>query len=490
MAWRPLISACLLVVSLGCAGAVREPAGDAAPRDVAAWEDAGRRSAIGEPEAGRATAGNLRLSVSGGGTPRREALCRLDAKPIDGAFRVRSEERFPNAWYARGRIFGGRLSIVAGDISPRAGQGLVLGGGRSDYPFSADYAAARTGEIAPRASWWGEMLRGGAVEVAGSSWTATAWTARQRAWRGGVPVSLPERATAIHLGHGAGCASFGFVLVGGTAVGGTLSAVECRLREGGVRGVLEIAATARDVAWAAGVRRRGSFELSVLLYGAPHGFDSPLGRLPGGALGGGALRRGCSAVAGKRVAGGVLSAAVERMTEADAIEEAVDIDRRVEWRLERRRWGLAAAARWRHETERKTHPWPGPGPERVSDRESLALRCRWAPWRRFDVALAMRAAREGSDDAVYAAPSIACGLFAGAMLRIAAAWWRGSGNVPLYLYERTVEGRYPWQALRGSGRRGTAAFSVRGHCASMAVWLAVEKGRGAEGGATITIFRR
>lgn len=487
---RALIATVLWLVVLGCAGGGRAPTLSVPAHDTAAWEDASRQSTIGEPESPLHRSGELRISRTLGERPRREVLCRISRGKLDAAWRARETERLRDAWFCRYETAGGKLAAVCGDFSPGGGQGLLLAGRRTTYPFSAGYSTGAAFRIASRASWWDDIFRGVALCLRGRRWSSSGWTARPRAERGGTVVTLPEDVRGLHVLRRIGAAELGISVVSGPAANGTLWGTICRFDGGGTRGAAELAFSRGGTAWATGLRRRGPLRLALLLYAASHGYDSPLGGLPGGGLGGGTMRRGCCWTAARRIGRCTVSAAVERLTRSDGSRETVENDRRIECRCRGKTWELRIAGRRTSERRETVVPWPADASTVSGERTSGSLRCRWTPASRLGLHLSAGTARERDGCAGFIAPALSCEPVAGATIRTGIAWWRGEPGIALYLYERTVPGRYPWRRLAGEGRRGTIALEADAGPFRIAGWISFEAGDGTEGGLNCTIFSR
>ncbi|HER44354.1 MAG TPA: hypothetical protein ENO08_07840 [Candidatus Eisenbacteria bacterium] len=409
--------------------------------------------------------------------------CRSDRFRMNARYRSDGIQRL----YLSGSSPAGHLRLHAGDLAPDLAMGLCFGSCATSYPFSSGYHMRGGRWISSGISLYGASIRGGAAEI---------WAGPVRLLLLGGRICTYADGRLDAAGPALRCARIALTR-GGLSAGWAVNVDEGReetpLWSADIRwsgGPLEAAAEAAcdggawSGLWALSVRG-GRSGMSLLVYDLHPNWRRPSGR---SFYGSGRRRRGCSIVLDRRLGRRVrVLSAFERSDAGDPFEER----RRDLLRLECR-WSAAPlvmkfSIRRRIESRSILMPSPRGGEQPPGEAaDSIHLLQTWRLPASLRLRISCRGALERERRGYLVSPSII--MDRGFQISISWAVHRAIEGTPvIYCYERSLEGRYPWRALRGTGWRVALLAAVPIGPVRLSLFLGAQNGGLREGAAQAAV---
>jgi hypothetical protein len=371
-------------------------------------------------------------------------------------------------FYVSGACGRSHLRLHGGDFAPDLGSGLVASSYHTTYPFSSGYHAHQCRWVAGTSSFYGPSLRGGAVEAWAGNAHLLIFRGRECSYRNGRLSADGDYVSGARVEIGSVDAAAGVSFcVGRRLPEGRAVSVDLRLDRSSVRLQGELAlfgGNAVEGICAARVRTPET-EMKLMILGSGLYSASRYGRSFHGRSG---PKRGLSVVVGREFPARLeLLSAFERWSAWDG--------RRAEsgelMRAELRRLGGISGTRitfsWRRDVRCDLMPFPPEGAAAFGVTRSAGLLQSIRLCRTARLRLSVRVPI-GVDRGVMIAPSI--WLDRPFKAAVSCAWHSAYRGKPVfYCYEPTVDGYYPWSALRGNGWRISATSVLSARVVSIAV---------------------
>jgi hypothetical protein len=370
--------------------------------------------------------------------------------------RLRLSGRYADAYayrlYAAGRLYRGHVRVHGGDFAPDLAVGLLYSSYSSTYPFSSGYHIRKMRWIAGRMSFYGPSMRGAAVEVWAGCAHLLAFRGSPCSYKGGRIETSGALVTGGRLEFTKRGLSMGATACTDETSSRSLTvSIDASLIRERFEAAGELIVTGEGTGCVFGCStRRGRGEASLFLYGM-HSFSSrafgrPLqGRYP--------AKRGASLVLRRGIRAGIeVLSAFEHGSSSNVIEERSRDLVRLECRWSARRHRVKVSYSRRIDSRSIMVPYPPGGvmPPEVSSSLGIVQTSRIRKSLRVRVSIRAPLEREGSGYLIC--PSIT--LEHAVRATLSWAVHRATSGSPLfYCYERSLDGLYPWRALRGDGWR-------------------------------------
>jgi hypothetical protein len=358
------------------------------------------------------------------------------------------------------------LNIGVGDFMPDYAMGLLFNGSPYYYPFTAGFPLRGNRWIAPVPSWYGEAIRGCAVEGWIDRFRGMLFAGRPRIYRGGSV----EFDRCVYGGRGCFAVRHGEVGLTFTCVehghSGTTCAVDGRWRTGDMQTAIEVLAVGRGAgAGTGGISFRGDpIGAGLVVYHIPFGLRGRFGAVPGGRIKGDSWQRGiASVVSGSIRAWSNVRASFERFVTGNAsarrTKEIVRTEVETRWR-----WAsMKLSYRWRLYRDESGIPYPCDDPITADETEGMHFLFLGRHGAVSRLRLSVRLVSEERGEGYLVSSSARIGLFRHRLrCTFAGSLYRSrSGEPVLYMYEPVLEGSFPWVAVRGNGWRGVVLTDVK-----------------------------
>lgn len=358
------------------------------------------------------------------------------------------------------------LNIGVGDFMPDYALGLLFNGSPYYYPFTAGFPLRGNRWIAPVPSWYGEAIRGCAVEGWVDRFRGMLFAGRPRMYDGGAV----EFGRCVYGGRGCVAVRHGEVGCTYTCVehgsSGTVFAVDGRWRSEDVHTAIEVVAAGRGAgAGTGGVSFRGNpIDAGLIAYRIPSGLHGRFGAVPGGRIAGDSWQRGiASFVSGAVRAWSNVRASFERFVTGNASTRRTKEIVRAEVETRWSRATVKLSYKWRLYRDESGIPYPCDNPIAADETEGMHFLFLGRHGAVSRLRLSVRIASQGLEEGYLVSSAARIGLFRHRLrCTIAGSLYRSrSGEPVLYLYEPVLEGSFPWAAVRGSGWRGVVLTDVK-----------------------------
>ncbi len=426
--------------------------------------------------------------ISSSGAGRSDAYLAAEAGGWQALCRARKTESGGSAasWYVVGETPSGAVRLHAGALVPDYALGLVFGGSGGSSLSSGSFPFHAARRIAGRTSFFGQSLRGGAVEVRGGGVYAALFCGRPVTYGSDGPESAATASAGARIEGRRGRAEAGLsVSSGGGESGSRIVAVDGRWRsdemnagfEAGVSGSREPALLS---AFSAGIANtRAGLFFYIVPAGAAGAFGSLIGRAPGNvtSLTGAAVAFERAFRERTR-----MRASFDRCERANGSQSTarqtarVEIERRGGSGLLRVVWSGAADER------RNNVPYPAPAPTRLNVSRLLGVQGEWRPSARAGLGIALKRIDEDDGLGWLVAPVLRAHLLS-ERLRVTASVARYGtifGNPVCYLYEPSLQGSFPLRVVSRDAVMGAMVIGLYISKLNVFARVAVERGRGAD----------
>jgi hypothetical protein len=425
---------------------------------------------------------------------RNDFYCSLigDRRRLNVRLRTYREDRTA-AVYCSSRAMSGHLRLHGGDYQPDFSMGLLLSGHDSSYPFSGGYPLRSSRRIIGRTSFYGETLRGGALEIWADRTSVILFAGKRRLYKSNLFRFEDDIVRGARLEIEAGERSAGAtVICDPGATGDCLAAVDGRIVTRKLRLGAELAWNgSRRCAFAWGFSSGGDrSRIGAVLYSIPYGFGNRFGCVCGNRCRTDSMLKGCSVVLERRLP---LRVACRAALENTMSENGFESKRKLTTRGEIERRGARATFKvsWTSRiTDRTTYiPFPGSEPPETTESQSLHALLTWRPARGVLIRQSVRCPYSRAHAGYVASPTIRLAAFSGAVrCAVCCSVYRSLRGTPLfYLYEPVLRGGYPWRTLRGDGWRMVIRLESRFRTLRLSSLLSSDGGRGVEAAVQLAV---
>ncbi len=398
---------------------------------------------------------------------RSDAFLSVDDERCKLRFRERLTARDHSVSPYVSRMFiSSALNVGVGDFIPDYALGLLFNGSPYYYPFTSGFPLRGNRWIAPVPSWYGEAIRGCAVEGWVNRFRGMLFAGRPRMYRAGAV----EFDRCVYGGRGCVAARGGEVGCTYACVehgsSGTVFAVDGRWRTGDVHTAIEVVAAGRGTgAGTGGISLRGDpIDAGLVVYRIPFGLHGRFGAVPGGRITGGSWQRGiASFVSGAVLGCSYVRASFERFVTGDASTRQTKEIVRAEVETRLRRASMKLSYKWRLYRDESGIPYPCGDPIMADETEGMHFLFLGRHGAVSRLRLSVRLVSEERGEGYLVSSSARIGLFRNRLrCTVATSRYRSRSGEPfLYLYEPVLEGSFPWKAVRGSGWRGVVLTDVK-----------------------------
>jgi hypothetical protein len=370
-------------------------------------------------------------------------------------FRARARRQGGEAYrhYASGALYRRHIRVHGGDFAPDLAMGLLFSSYSSSYPFSHGYHIRRKRWIAGISSFYGASMRGAAVEIWMGRAKLLLFGGKRCNYDDGHLEANGSSITGGRLEVSRQSLSLGVTACrDGESQGGITASLDAHATGGCFEAAGEIVLAGRKAGCMVALCAKSEAgKASIALYDIdcdpPGDFGRPLyGRYR--------TKRGVSIVLRRRFAGRRIEilSAFEHLRSSNVIEDRKRDLVRLECRWSARRVKIKLSYRLRTDSRCVMIPFPPSRESVIDESSSLALLQNWKIRKGLRIRISFRAPLEREARGYLICPSVTIGRasFATASYALHRAT---SGNPVFYCYERSLEGLYPWRALRGDGWR-------------------------------------